>query len=177
MEDDNKVILLILNGDSSLFERLVVKYQKRLFGFIYNLVQDNFEALDLVQETLVKAYENLYKYNTDKVFSTWLFTIAKNVSFNRIKANKKYLLKERLDIDNANSNGPEDVFIRKEEVRKLYYGIDLLPEKYRELIYLKYAEGLSYEEISQKIGITTTLVESRLYMARQRLSKILREVI
>lgn len=169
MGEEKEIVLKAKQGDKDSFEKLIFLYTKGLYGFVFNMLRQEQAAQDVVQETFFKAYSNLHSFNTNKVFSTWLYTIAKNSALNYIKANKKYTFQE-VEENSSNINNPEAVFINKEESIRLVKAMDTLSEKYRTLIYLKYINKLSYEEISKALNIPKSVVESRLYTARQKLS-------
>ena len=172
MGEENELVTRAKGGDKASFEKLVVKYTKGLYGFVFNILGQHHGAQDVVQETFVKAYSNLHSFNSSKCFSTWLYTIGKNSALNYIKINKKY---EFIDTEEKASdfNNPEAMFLDNETSRSLIKAIDMLSEKYRVLIYLKYINNLSYEEISKELNVSKSVVESRLYTARQKLAILL----
>jgi len=172
MDEEKEIIAKAKKGDKSSFEKLVLKYTKGLYSFVFNILGQQEAAQDVVQETFTKAFSNLNSFNTSKNFSTWLYTIAKNSAFNYIKVNKKYDFREA-DESISQDKNPEELVINREASRALVRSIDMLSEKYRTLIYLKYVNNLSYEEISKTLNISKSIVESRLYTARQKLSILL----
>lgn len=172
MGEEKELVMKATEGDKSSFEKLVLKYTKGLYGYVFNMLGHQQAAQDVVQEAFVKAYKNMYSFNANKCFSTWLYTIAKNSDLNYIKANKKY---EFIDVEEKVSDfdNPEAVCISNEDSKKLANAIDKLSEKYKVLIYLKYINNLSYEEISKELNISKSIVESRLYTARQKLAVLM----
>jgi RNA polymerase sigma-70 factor (ECF subfamily) len=172
MDEDKELVIKAKQGDKNSFEKLILKYTKGLYGFVFNMLGQEQAAQDVVQETFFKAFSNLHSFNLSKVFSTWIYTIAKNSTLNYIKANKKYNFIDAEDCA-SDSNNPEAVFINNEASKSLVKAIDRLSENHRTLIYLKYINKLSYEEISKTLNISKSVVESRLYTARQKLSILL----
>jgi RNA polymerase sigma-70 factor (ECF subfamily) len=173
MEQSRKILVKARKGDKKAFEELLLKYDKKVYGYIFSLIHNQETALDLTQDTFIKVFEKLYTFDLEKNFSTWLFTIAKNNTFNYLKKQKKAMeiyTKEETSIT-ADNNNPSQIYEKKEEAKELYSIIDKLPKKYKVLIYLKYIERLNYDQISEKLNIPVSTVESRLYSARQRLVK------
>jgi RNA polymerase sigma-70 factor (ECF subfamily) len=162
-------------GDRKAFGSLVEFYGKRLYGFIYGIVRNEHDSLDIVQDTYLKAYKGMASFDINRSFVTWLFTIGKNTAYNHLKSRERYNSRyeegeyESLEGNAVNSLGPEDVAIENSERKRLINNIDRLPEKYRSVIYLKYVSGLSYKEIGKSLGIRESLVESRIYTARQKI--------
>jgi RNA polymerase sigma factor, sigma-70 family len=181
MEDEKVVIKMAARGDREAFGKLVAAYVKRLYGFTYGIVGNEHDSMDIVQDTFLKAYRSIKSFDTNKSFVTWLFTIAKNNAYNHLKARKRDSLRyqdgnlESLEDANSNSMGPEDETVQRSERKRLLDAMDSLPEKYKSVIYLKYISGLSYREIGKRLGIRESLVESRIYTARQKIISIMNE--
>lgn len=166
--DDKEIMKSILEGNKNDFEKILIKYDKKVYGFICKLIGDKHIAQDLAQETFLKAYRNLYSFDCNKSFITWLFTIAKNTSVNYLKSNEAKSF-EKIDEEFAHDLTPEVVIENKENMKELYELIHSLPEKYRVLILLKYVEKLTAEDIGKVLNLPKGKVESRLYIARQKL--------
>ncbi|MDI6619405.1 MAG: RNA polymerase sigma factor [Clostridiales bacterium] len=176
MIDEKTVIKKAAEGDRDAFGELVAVYAKRLYGFLYAILQDEHDCLDIVQETFFKAYKNIFTFDTNRSFVTWLFTIAKNNAFNYLKSrNRNDLGYESLDNIESKAEGPEEKILKKEETKRLVDAISRLPEKYKAIIYLKYISNLSYREIGKRLNIKESLVESRIYTARQKIASFLKE--
>lgn len=181
MNEEQQLLYNSQNGDKSAFEQIIRWYDKKLYSYIYYLIFDEHEAFDLTQDTFIKAYENLYRFNLNKNFSTWLFCIAKNTTYNYIKKrNRNTILKtEELDmmqIEDKKLTNPIDIYEKKLYDNKILKLIDSLPDKYKDLIYLKYINELTYKQISEKLNIPEKTIETRLYIARKKLNKaILKE--
>lgn len=86
--DDNKLVEKYLNEDDSAFNELLKKYLNPVFNFIRQFVSDASVAEDLTQETFFKAWKNLKRFNPNKSFKTWIFTIAKNTTYDYFKKKK-----------------------------------------------------------------------------------------
>ena len=88
MEEDNQTIRYVLNGDFNAFEKLVEKYQGRIYRHLRKMVKDTSEAQDLLQETFLSAYRGLKGFAGDSSFSTWLFRIASNTALMFLRKNR-----------------------------------------------------------------------------------------
>lgn len=176
MHNEIDLLYKARKGDKSAMENIILLYDRKIYSFIFNIVKDENDAVDITQETFLKLFMNITKFDMNKNFSTWLYTIAKNTAFNHMKENKKNKFVDNhndfnnIDLQDGKSN-PANIYERKETQQRLIELIDILPEKYKILIQMKYVFNLSYEEISEKLGIPTYRVESRLFMARKRLLK------
>lgn len=181
MDDEKKTIQMAASGDREAFGLLVSAYGKRLYGFVYGIIRNEHDSLDIVQDTFLKAYSYMDRFDTGRNFVTWIFTIAKNNAFNFLKLREHDSLKysgeniESLYDHTYNFKSPEDETVEYEERKRLIDAIEHLPEKYRDIICLKYISGLSYREIGIKLGISEKLVESRIYAARQKIIRLMNE--
>lgn len=176
-DDISNVINRVQSGDANAFELILKEYDKKVYMYIYNMVKNKDTAQDLTQDTFIKVYKNIHRFDKSKHFITWLYTIAKNTTFNYLKSEKKvklFEIDENIDsismINNYSiSTSPEVLLERKEQTMYVNKMIDELPEKYKVLILLKYVEKLSYKDISERLNIPVSKIESRLYTARQHL--------
>lgn len=174
--NDLRNIEKILKGDIDAFEILINKYNKKVYGYIVKSVKNKHIAEELTQEVFLKVYRNLNNFDKNKSFSVWLFTIARNTTIDYFKiANNRhtYELNEELDSSRINnpSQNPVDIIEKKEKREKIDTIIDSLPDKYKELILLKYFEELSYCEISKRLNVPVNKVKWRLYEARKKIIK------
>jgi RNA polymerase sigma-70 factor (ECF subfamily) len=170
-------------GDQKAYAEIMQRYKDSIYYMALKMVNNKDDAMDLTVETFAKAFENLDKYKPEYAFSTWLFRIATNNSIDFIR--KKKLNVVSLDLLSEDEGGdfylqvpaeglnPEETSIRKQEREKLKNMVEQLPLRYRTLIVLRYYEELSYEEISQQLGIPIGTVKAQLFRARDLMSNIL----
>jgi len=170
-------------GDQKAYAEIMQRYKDSIYYMALKMVNNKDDAMDLTVETFAKAFENLDKYKPEYAFSTWLFRIATNNSIDFIR--KKKLNVVSLDLLSEDEGGdfylqvpaeglnPEETSIRKQESEKLKNMVEQLPLRYRTLIVLRYYEELSYEEISQQLGIPIGTVKAQLFRARDLMSNIL----
>lgn len=154
------------------FTKLLTKETRlRLRRFIRLRVDDPKEAEEIFQETLLAAWEGFGSFRGKAAFSTWLGAIARHEigDFYRKKKIKAFLFSRLPWLENLASQalGPEQALLRGEYEKKVAEGLKSLSEGYREVLRLKYYEGLSMKEIASALNETTKAVESRLFRARQ----------
>lgn len=170
LDSDAGLLRRYLSGDACAFEALFKKYQTPIFNLISRMVNGE-DAYDLTQDVFCNALRGLHNFRGESKFSTWLYSIARNVCLNRLRQSS-YAGEESLDEIEERSEMPDpsiDVHRTAEthEVQRLVNSVlSTLPPEQRLLIALRDFEGLSYEEISQVTGMTLSNVKSRLHRAR-----------
>jgi RNA polymerase sigma-70 factor (ECF subfamily) len=177
----------VKKGDQEAFEGIVDLFKDKIYRHCFRMVGNGHEAEDLAQETFLKAYRNIDKYNNDFKFSTWIFRIATNLCIDRLRKKKPdyYLDAEVPGTEGANMYSqlavedplPEEVVTENERRNELQQEIMKLPEKYRTAIVLKYVEDLSLEEISQIMDIPVPTVKTRIHRGREALKKVFQMVV
>jgi RNA polymerase sigma-70 factor (ECF subfamily) len=171
---DEEVAAKVQNGDSKNYGEIIKRYQGKLYGYLKNLTNQRQEEVeDLVEETLIAAYTNLYGFNNSQKFSSWIFRIAHNRAID-------YFRKRRLKITNIEDHEEilgdkqkllEEIAIDGEKTKRINEAIDNLELKYREVILLYFFEDKSYEEISDILHIPTNNVGVLLYRGKEKLKK------
>lgn len=179
--EDSCIINEILKGDIDSYEKIISKYESKLYGYIFKLVRNEHVAQDILQETFLKAYINLSKYNKKKDFSPWILKIARNNVLDYFKKKKNHSifeLNENTDSieENKTDEIPHKALEEKENTKQIDKVINSLPDKYRILIILKYFNDLNYKEISERMNISVDKVKWRLYEARKTMAKELRHL-
>ena len=168
-------------GDSEAFERLVVLYEKMVYGVACHLVKNREDACDITQEVFLKAYLALPYFECRCKFSSWLYRITQNTSLDFIRKTNR-MQRETLPADEVSEwivrdwePSPDEALEQAEREDALQKAIGQLSEKHQEVILLRDMQGYSYEEIADMLGLETGTVKSRLHRARRRLCKYLRE--
>ena len=170
IQDDNILINEVLKGKISSFGLLIDKYQKPVYNLIFNMVEDEDQAKDIVQDVFIKVYEKLESFNFKHKFFSWLYRIAINDTINFLKNRKKFeTLTEQNEIQAEKTTNDH----KEEQRRQLHAALRELRTDHRVLILLKYFFGLSYEEISDVMKIQEKMVKARLFMAREKLREVL----
>ncbi len=192
------------NGDSSISDVEVIRecieeknqnscneFMRRYFEKVSRLVRritkNQLDTQDVVQDVFLKVIEKIDTYRGLSKFSTWVYKITENTSFNYLRANTKYnkslsfednmfFNTDEYNITTLGYNselkiGPESIVLKKEILEKIENAVNELPLNYREVFKLRDIEGLSYEEISNELGISVTTLKVRLHRAREKLRK------
>ena len=175
---DEELVSAHLQGRPGAFNRLYDRYRDRLIHFITRKTGDADRAQDLVQEAFIRVTRHLHRFDTSKKFSTWVYTIAGNLSKNELRNRSRspLVLFQRLtnnwDDDHRPlqfedyASKPDDLY-RKRYLRRLVEDtVQTLPEHHQLVFRLRELEGKSYEEISAITGVNLGTVKSRLHRAR-----------
>ena len=174
---DEQLMSLFQGGDENAYIELVNRYKDKLINFIFNYLGDLESSEDVVQETMIKLYQKKHYYKEIAKFSTWLYTIAKNLANTELrkrKQRKTTLLSQFSKVDKTYelpSLDPEPgQEIQTDIVNKIIRNaVDQLSEKFRIVIVLRDIQGLSYEDISAIINVPIGTVKSRINRARLQL--------
>jgi len=171
------------NGNKRAFEKLVLKYQKRIYYSVRKMVLDHDDTNDIVQDTFVKAYSNLHRFDDQFSFYPWLYRIAINTTLNfqtkraRIKASSTNPEDDEVKQAAKTNSNPLDEVIDAELKEKVSESLQQLPYDQRMVFMLRTSEELSYEEISEQLDISIGTVMSRLSRARAKLRELLQQYL
>ncbi len=174
---DVELIDKCLMGEQDCFAELVKRYKNLVYSTVNYYIRDTEDVNDAAQEVFIKIFRCLKSYNPQYKFSTWTVAIAKNLCIDYIR--KKKGTAETIDGYESmykNENTPEDEYIKKEKSMEIKRLINRLPEKYRDLIIMHYQNGMSYKEMSEKMGEPMSIIKNRLYRARLSLKEDLASV-
>ena len=182
---DNELVARFLDGNGLAFPELVRRYQSRLLNFIYRTIGDRDRAEDLVQETFIRVYRHLHRFDQTKKFSTWIYTISSNLAKNELRNRSRnplvlfQTIKKNWEADHRPlqwedpAYRPDDLF-RKRHLRDMVEkAVEQLPEHHRTVFVLREMEGKTYEEISDITGVYLGTVKSRLNRARNNFAQII----
>ena len=159
-------------GDRLAFSELVRRYQDRIYRFVMRMVRSREDALDLTQETFVRAWQALPQWRPEAAFSTWLFQIARNLAIDHLRRHKsvQFVSDDAAAIDLPQDRpGPEAQAETAEDYRLLEAALQQIAPEHREILLLREVEGLSYDEIAQVLAINPGTVKSRIARARDAL--------
>ena len=183
--DDSGVVAAFLDGEKRAFGELVERYQTRLLNFVYRTTGDRERAEDLVQETFIRVYRHLHRFDQSKKFSTWVYTIASNLAKNELRNRSRnplvlfQTIKKNWDADarplewEDNTYRPDDLF-RKRHLRSMVENaVSELPDHHRTVFILREMEGKTYEEIADITGANLGTVKSRLNRARNNFAQLI----
>lgn len=184
---DEELVRRSLAGDKSAYGTIVERHQRRMVGYLQRMLRDREAALDVAQETFIKAWQALARYDPSWRFSTWLYSIASNAAIDHMRARRRKLVSLDEPIQTEDSevsrelpspdDGP-DLLAEGEEMREvLEKAIAKLPEEYRMLILLRHPVGKSYEEIAEMTRLPMGTVKNRIFRARQQLKEMLGDIL
>jgi RNA polymerase sigma-70 factor, ECF subfamily len=187
--DDSGVVAAFLAGNRRAFGELVERYQNRLLNFVYRTTGDRERGEDLVQETFIRVYRHLHRFDQSKKFSTWIYTIASNLAKNELRNRSRNplvlfqtLMKNR-DADaqplewEDNTYRPDDLFRKRHLRSQVETAVNQLPEHHRTVFILREMEGKTYEEIAEITDTNLGTVKSRLNRARNSFATIIAPVL
>jgi RNA polymerase sigma-70 factor (ECF subfamily) len=184
---DQILVERVQAGDKSAFDLLVKRYQHKIIGLIGRYVQDQSEALDVAQETFIKAYKALDSFRGESAFYTWLYRIATNTAKNYLVTRNRRPPGTDIDIDDvlqAESESelrdietPENNLYRDELFGVMASALEALPEELRVALTLRELEGMSYEDIAEVMGCPIGTVRSRIFRARDAIDKELKPLL
>jgi RNA polymerase sigma-70 factor (ECF subfamily) len=162
-------------GDHDAFAALVDEHQRYVYNLALRVVKDEEEALDLAQETFVRAWTALPNFRGQSQFRTWLYRIVTNLCYNRLPNLRRSLNELGDDViseipeRNLTLNNPAHRSESRELRSYLHKAIDKLDENYRLLLSLRYQDELSYEEIAGTLNLPLGTVKTGLFRAKEKL--------
>ena len=180
--DEAELIERAKKGDSQAFGVLVERYQRRVVGVAMAVVHNQDDALELAQESFVRAYENLSKFESRSSFSTWLYRITANLAIDFWRREGRHVVLRGEDAEIELERMPSEqgdsfkAASRGEVSARLGKALDQLTPEHRAVILLREVEGLSYDEISEALQCPRGTVMSRLHYARTRMRGLLKDI-
>ncbi|QOW21421.1 MULTISPECIES: RNA polymerase sigma factor RpoE [Lysobacteraceae] len=184
---DQELVRRVQQGDSTAFDALVRKYQHRIVALIGRYIADWSECQDVAQDVFMRAYRALPNFRGDAQFYTWLHRIAVNTAKNHLVAQKRRPPGADIDVDDAeqfdsairlrDNDTPERELMRQQVEQLVLRVVEGLPAELREAISLREVDGLSYEEIAEKMGCPIGTVRSRIFRARDAIDQELRPLL
>jgi RNA polymerase sigma-70 factor (ECF subfamily) len=166
---DEELVEQFQGGESSAFDVLVYRWERKVQGAIYRLVGPGEDVRDLSQETFLKAYRGLRTFKKEARFSSWLYQIALNVCRDRMRRGrgKSYVsFDELVEAGEAGAEaGPSalDLIEARDLSRQVAAAVAALPEEQREVLVLKEYQGLTFLEIAEALDVPLSTVKTRLY--------------
>jgi RNA polymerase sigma-70 factor, ECF subfamily len=178
---DNQLISKVLDGDEEVFAEIVKIYLKPIYNFLYRLAGDRDAAEDLTQETFVKVWKNLKRFDQKRNFKTWLFTIAKNTAFDWLKKKKEIPFSSFTDeegeswLENVADENilPDEILERKNIAEEFEQILEKIPVHYRAILLLHYKEDFSLHEIAEILGEPYNTIKSRHRRGLGKLNELL----
>tara|TARA_B100000959_G_scaffold271448_1_gene319602 strand:- start:386 stop:979 length:594 start_codon:yes stop_codon:yes gene_type:complete len=183
-ETDRTLIRQHLAGDREAFDQLVLKYHRPIYQFLYRMLVVHERAEDLAQETFLRAYRAAGSYNPRYRFSTWLYTIAKNLARNEMQRRRREsrmtFRGELEDLVEAGRSGdqpgPDEIASLNEEGKRVRQAMEGLGDNLKMALILGHYQGLSYKEISEILRRPRGTIKSWVFRAKRELIKRLRDM-
>ena len=181
--DEELILLFQKNEDRLAYTELAIRYKDKLKSFVFRFINDDSTAEDFAQETLIKVYKKKHLYKPVAKFSTWIYTIARNLANSELRKKKR---RKTFTLSELSKDKPNyDLIDKKTEVGKtiesefnlkeINNAIQKLPKSSRLVIILRDIEKLSYNEISNIVGVPIGTIKSRINRARLQLQLELKD--
>ncbi len=164
-------------GEMEAFQELVAKYHRKVFQVVLGILNHREDALEIAQETFLRAYKKIKGFRGGSAFYTWLYRIAVNLSIDFQRRQKRNPIEFRDSLDDVmekqeeSGHDPLHNLQDKEMGKHLLAAIDELTPDHRAVIVMRAVEGLSYKDISRILGCSEGTVMSRLHYARKKLQE------
>lgn len=175
--EDRDLIVRARRGHVDSYNLLVSRWEKRVFNYLFRLVKDREDALDLSQEVFLKAYQNLGKLEDPGRFAGWLFRIAHNQAFSLLRRNRpERALEAQAEGDGWGESAPARRLMPVEVSLTVASALGRLSADQREAVILKIYQGFKFEEMAEILACPVSTVKSRLYTALDLLKRTLAPV-
>lgn len=165
---DQDLVAATCNGQTDAFSALCIRYEEQLAGMLNS--RGVSQADDIVQDSFIKAFLNISKYDPQFSFGQWIFAIAKNLHIDGIRKQKG----TKVDIDevitHSGTMNPEQSYISMQTRDNVEKQLEKLPKGYKDIVELRFLDELSYDEISQRLGIPMGTVKTKIHRARALLT-------
>jgi RNA polymerase sigma-70 factor, ECF subfamily len=185
-DPDAALMLLVKQGDTAAFERLVDKYKQPVMNVVYRMLRDATEAEDVAQNVFVQVYKSAGRYEVSSKFSTWLFTIARNLCLNELRRRSRHPA-DSMDAAHPEAEdqpwqqfedkkifSPPDTLLHGELEEKIEEAMAELPENQRTAILLCRQDELSYEDIAKVLQCSLSATKSLIHRGRETLKQKLK---
>ena len=181
---DAELVQRVQRGDKKAFDVLVSRYQYKITQLVSRYIKDPHEALDVAQESFIKAYRALPSFRGESAFYTWLYRITINTAKNHIATRARRPSDGEIDVEEAeqfesgsrlrNQETPEGLLMTEELANVIQKALNDLPDELRTAITLREFDGLSYDEIAEVMNCPVGTVRSRIFRAREAIEKRLK---
>ena len=185
-DPDAALMLRVKQGDSGAFAELVDKYKQPVMNLVYRMLRDATEAEDLAQNVFVQVHRSAHRYKVSAKFSTWLFTIARNLSLNEIRRRSRHPA-DSMDAPHPEhedqpwhqyqdhkTSSPPDKLLHGELEEKIDAALAELPENQRMALLLCRQDELSYEDMAKVLGCSLSATKSLIHRGRETLKQKLK---
>jgi RNA polymerase sigma-70 factor (ECF subfamily) len=179
--EDADLVRRCLSGDQRACRDLVRRYERPVFSVLMRVLRRAEDAEDLVQETFIRVFRALDRYDPERPFAAWIFTIASRLAIDHLRRRRVKTVsltvsepgstqEHDLDVEDPGLR-PDDITSHAEEESRAAALIDSLPEHYRIVVLLRHQQDLSYEEIAEALQLPLGTVKARIHRARALLKE------
>jgi RNA polymerase sigma-70 factor (ECF subfamily) len=181
MESKTDIERKVATGDSAAFSLLFSMQEGALFRLAHRMTGNSEEAAEICQETFARALESIRRYDPERSFFTWLYTICLNLIRDHLRKRRRFSLLfpfpfRRIKESTPDpAQDPEKQIIRLESERLVQRGLNAIAPKLREAVLLRFMENLSFAEIGEVLGISTSAAKMRVYRGLEKLREIVNE--
>ena len=180
MNDENAWVLQAQRGSDEAFTQLVETYQKPVYNLCYRMLDEPEAAEDAAQETFLRAYQNLHRYDNSRSFGTWILSIAAHYCIDRLRKRRFSVFSMdaeddegmAFEIADPASPDPEAESSKQEDRDRLHHLLKDLDETDRAAVIMRYWYDYSEVEIAQSLNLTVSAVKSRLHRSRRALAEM-----
>ena len=188
-DPDAVLMMRVKRGDRAAFTVLVERYQQPVMNFIYRTLRDETEAEDLAQTVFLQVYKSRSRYQRTAKFSTWLFTIARNLCLNEIRRRSRHPAESLEETHTDNEDQPQrqyedkknilptETLLHGELAEKIEEALADLPENQRSAILLCRQDDMSYEEIAEVLDCSLSATKSLIHRGRETLKEKLKRYL
>ena len=186
LEPDAALMLRVKQGDTEAFALLVDKYKQPVMNLAYRMLHDAVEAEDLAQVVFVQVYKSADRYKVNSKFTTWLFTIARNLCLNEIRRRSRHPAESldephpeledqpRHQFEDTRGFSPPETLLHGELEQKIEEAVNALPENQRAALVLCRQDELSYDDIAKVLGCSLSATKSLIHRGRETLKEKLK---
>lgn len=174
--DDPELVARILGGETAIYEHVIKRYERLVYGFMLRKVSDVGTAQDLAQETFLIGFENLDRLKDHARLKSWLMGIAGNLCRDHYKRRKMAGMPEGMDVELTGMD-PLQSAEQTERHEVLYQALANLSERYRAVLIKRYLEGQEYPQIAEDLGLSVGAVEVCMHRARKSLAAAMKELM
>jgi RNA polymerase sigma-70 factor (ECF subfamily) len=180
-DEDWNIVRRVQEGDVAAFDLLTVKYRNRIYGVVYNLTSNREDAADLTQDSFIKAFQSIQRFQGQSSFFTWIYRIAINSTLSHLRKNRvrSFFSLEKINTDEPVSReliaaltdktgADRDTYVHELQ-EKLNEAMQKLSINHRTVVTLFEIDGLSHQEIAEVMNCSVGTVRSRLHYAKQLL--------
>lgn len=187
-DPDSELVEKAREGDTCAFDELVTRHSRQIYGLIYNMTSNHEDTNDLMQDVFTRAFRSLKRFQGRSKFSTWLYSVAVNLTLNFLKKRRRRTMMSLDDVDNGIAN--DEVFVDlsnranpvqqigiHEIQKRLNIALQTLSEDHRIVVTMFDIQQVPHAEISRILGVSEGTVRSRLFYAHRHLQSLLGDLL